>query len=45
MPLFTILLLTLLSCLFVHRFHGFGIYIFVNGERYEGELRDGAKHG
>lgn len=27
------------------RFHGKGVYIFANGERYDGELRESAKHG
>lgn len=25
--------------------HGFGRYIYKNGEMYEGELKDGLKHG
>ena len=29
----------------VDKFHGFGIYIFCNGERYEGQLLKGQKNG
>lgn len=36
---FLFLLKTLLFFPSFHRFHGFGVYVFMNGERYEGELR------